>query len=766
MRRGRFGHRVMAVLFAMLALMSPTRGHATVVARCVAPARSSVDLSTGWRFRFGGDAASAIAEATDDSGWQAVSVPHTWNRLGEYSLTRSPGTDKRQGAGWYRLKLSLPAIAPGQRRILQFDGVGTIARLWVNGRPVGDHKGAFARFRFDITGQFRTGANLIVVEADNSKPAPGSPTQDVIPLGGDFLMYGGLYRGVSLITAPAAQIDLFDHGGPGVYAHTARIGAGRADIAVLTRLRNLRAGACRLSLVTTIVDARGRRVASAMAPVALDGGAIGERRQTLALRDPHLWQGRDDPYLYRIVSELRAGPAIVDRVVQPLGVRRFVFDPDRGFLLNGKPLRLIGASRHQDREGQGWALTPADHAEDMATMAEMGLNAVRQAHYQHAQDWNDAADRTGMAVWAELALVHEASLTNASPTPALIDNAKAQLVELIRQNFNHPSIITWSLGNEIDMAPAVAALGGKPSHPAQVRPLLSALHALAKREDPTRPTVYADCCEGTPLELAGAPKLTGVADLAAFNRYFGWYWGRPDEVGPALDRYHRAYPAKSILLSEYGGGGAFTQHTDNPAGGEVNSLGRPHPEEVQSWIHERHWAALKTRPYLGGAWIWVMFDYATTSREEGDAIDLNDKGLVGDDHKTRKDAFYFYKANLSKEPVLYLTGRRYVDRAYPVVDVRAYSNAAQADLSVNGRSIGSVACPDRICVWPGVALQAGRNQVVARGGRGAHAYRHGDMAGARSRGWAAYPGGHADRHDDADRHTFRFGQFLHRRGAA
>lgn len=677
-------------------------------------ARSSIDLSKDWRFRFGGDAAGVTTTDYDDSGWQAVSVPHTWNRLGEYTLTRSQNTNKQQGTGWYRLRISLSATSVGERRILQFDGVGAVAQVWVNGIHVGYHRGAFSRFRFDITDQLRSGDNVIVVSADNSKPASGSTTQDVIPLAGDFFIHGGLYRDVALITVASAQIDMFDHGGPGVYLRTPRISESDADVEVLTRLRNLQARSCRLSLVTTIFDASGAPVASDSAPVILAGQMSAEQRRTLRLTRPHLWQGRKDPYLYSVAVELREGDQLVDRVVQPLGVRQFAFDPDKGFQLNGEPLQLIGASRHQDRADRGWALTPADHVEDMAIMAEMGLNTVRHAHYQHAQEWSDAADRTGMVVWAELGLVHEVSLTNEAATAALADNARSQLIELIRQHYNHPSIVTWSIGNEIDMAAAVAALTKGVKQPARALPLLKALDSLAKQEDPTRPTVYADCCQATPLELNGAPVLTGITDLAAFNRYFGWYWGTPDGVGEALDDLHRAYRAKPILLSEFGAGGAFSQHTDNPEGGEVNSLGRPHPEEYQSWVHERTWAAIKARPYLAGAWIWLMFDYATSSREEGEAIDLNDKGLVSYDRKSRKDAFYFYKASLSSEPVLHITGRRYVDRAYPVVDVRAYSNAGQANLTVNGLPIGEVACPDRICVWPGVVLQKGRNEIVAR----------------------------------------------------
>jgi beta-galactosidase len=408
-------------------------------------------------------------------------------------------------------------------------------------------------------------------------------------------------------------------------------------------------------------------------------------------------------------------------VSETFGVRTFAFDAEQGFILNGKPMRLYGASRHQDWQGKGWALTPEDHATDMAIMAEMGVNTVRHAHYQHAQEWSDLADRTGMVVKAELPFVHQSAFDEGLPAPELIDNAREQLLELIRQNHNHPSIMLWSVGNEIDIGAAIMALmkGGKGA-PAKSRDMLIALDALARQEDPSRPTIYADCCEGTPSPLArpGAQVLNDVTQVIGLNRYFGWYYGEADGLGKAVADLHARYPDRAITVTEYGAGGAFTQHTDNPLGGPVHANGRPHPEEYQAFVHEQNWKSLASQNYLAATWIWNMFDFSSTAREEGEAFDLNDKGLVSHDRKTRKDAFYFYKAHWSQEPVLHLTGRRYVDRAYPVVDVRAYSNAESASLTVNGRTVGKAACADRICVWPTVRLDPGVNILAASAQRG------------------------------------------------
>jgi len=702
---------------AMPALGQAPQTTADARAEAASP-RRILSLAAGWRFRFGGDAAGVTDPAFDDSQWEPVAVPHSWNRMGEYQQTRSAGSNLEQGVGWYRLALAAPARARGQRQILQFDGVGAIAEVWVNGARIGSHEGGFSTFRFDVTDQLRPGAaNSIVVKADNSKPGPGSSAADVIPLGGDFFVHGGLYRGVSLMTVDAAQFDTRDFGGPGIYLTTPQVTDAAATVSLLARLRNAGTGRRALTMTTRVLDADGTIVARDSAPVALTTNGTLEVRRALTIARPRLWQGRADPYLYRVVAELVDGGRVVDRVEQPLGVRTFAFDPARGFILNGKPTRLHGASRHQDRQGKGWALGPQDHEEDMAIMAEMGVNTVRQAHYQHAQEWSDAADKTGMVVEAEVPFVHQSAFGEGLPTAALLANAKTQLTELIRQNYNHPSIMIWSVGNEIDIGAAIDALrqGGKGA-PAKSRDMLIAMNTLAKAEDPSRPTSYADCCDGTPSPLArpGAQKLNDVTDVIGLNRYFGWYYGKPGDAATTLAAMHARYPDRAITLTEYGAGGALSQHTDNPLGGPVNANGRPHPEEFQSWVHEETWKVLQKQEYLAASWIWNMFDFASNSREEGEAIDLNDKGLVSYDRTIRKDAFYFYKASWTDVPVLHLNGRRYADRAYPVMDVRAYSNAETASLSVNGREIGAVPCPDRICIWPAVALQPGENAVTAK----------------------------------------------------
>lgn len=690
-----------AALMLTSACMTPAPNDAQI-----APGRTIVELDKGWQFQFVGDRPQAANRT-----WQAVDLPHSWNRLGEYRVEPSGKGNNDRGIGWYRLSLSAERLAAGKRHFLQFDGVGNIADVWVNKIHVGRHAGAFSRFRFDVTDALQTvGSNLIEVRADNSKPAPGSTTEHVIPLLGDFFIHGGIYRGVSMVSVRPQHIDLLDHGGPGIYARTISITPGRADVQVTTRLRNFAAEPRTLTLTAEIAGADGSARARSSSRVRLGASSATTRVQRLTLPRPRLWNGREDPYLYSITVELREGGRLLDRVVEPFGIRSFSIDPERGFYLNGRHLPLHGVSRHQDWLDKGWAITRKDHARDMALIAEMGANTVRFAHYQHAKEWFEESDRAGMIVWAELPFVNKVSFGDMPASPALTANAREQLIELIRQNYNHPSVVTWGIGNEVDIDLAFGRLGPN----ADARPLLKDLHELARREDPDRPTVVADCCEDTPGDKAAyLPVLAGIADLIGYNRYFGWYYGKTDDLGPHLDALHAKHPAIPISVSEFGAGGALSQHTDNPTGGPINTSGRPHPEEFQSWWHEQTWPQLAKRQYLWGNWIWNMFDFSSDIRKEGDATDINDKGLVSFDRNEKKDAFFYYKAQWSSEPVVHITSRRYVDRAYPVADIRIYSNATAVDLALNGRLLGTVPCISRICAIKDVALASGENLITA-----------------------------------------------------
>ncbi len=687
--------------------------------------RSVVSLAQGWEFKRGGEVDPAQAAQAAGS-WEPVSVPHTWNRVGYYvpnpqtHLNRVETVDKYQGVGWYRMTFTPDAAFAGKRAWLQFDAASRTAEVWLNGQRIGEHKGGFSRFRLDATKAMRPGqANTLLVKVDNTQPAEGASTAEILPLAGDFFVHGGLYRPVSMIATNAVHVDMLDSGGSGIFATTKSIDATGAKVDVRVRIANDGARTQAVNAVVSLVDAGGKTVATQTRRISLRANAASETVQTLSVTAPHLWNGVDDPYLHRLVVEIAApSGAVLDRVDQAFGIREMHADAARGFVLNGKPLRLHGVGYHQDREGKGWAVSPADIEQDFAIMREMGVNTIRLTHYQHGQVIHDLADRYGMVLWDEIPLVSKWTQGEAmSAAPALRDDARQQLRELIRQNGNHASVFSWGIANEVDFGTSIPAfITAKSGIAPDPIPLLHELDALAKAEDPSRATALATCCERDLGPKSDVPITATAADLGGANRYFGWYYGAPGDLGPHLDELRAKRPSQPLSVTEYGAGGATTIHTDNPLGGKVDQRGRNQPEEYESHIHETAWATLSAKPYLWGTWLWNSFDFATTVRREGDAIDVNTKGLVTYDRAIRKDAYYFYKANWTATPTVHVNGRRYVDRAYPVADVRVYSNAPRTDLLVNGRVVGTLAaCPQMICAWSNVALAAGVNRVVARG---------------------------------------------------
>lgn len=715
--------------------MSPRNlfGSASFLAVLLAPlpapgqeARTVDLLSSGWRFQ-DGDVPGADAPDFADAGWQSVEVPHTWNRVGHYlhdlaGTNRASDIRKRQGVGWYRLHFAAPVGSAGQRHWLEFDAASRVAKVWLNGQYLGEHRGGFSRFRLDATKAMRTaGENVLVVRVDNSQPAAKGPTADVLPLTGDFFVHGGLYRPVRLIITAPLHVDMTDFGGPGIRATTTGATPAEAAIDLVVRVANDGARQAKASVRVALVDAAGVEAATVTLPASVASGKIAEAKGRLTLAKPHLWNGTADPYLYDLVTEIRgADGKVTDRIRQPYGVRTMAFDPDRGFILNGQPYRLRGVGYHQDRDGKGWAISRADVEEDVKTLREMGVNSIRLTHYQHGPDIHDLADRAGIVVWDEIPLVSAWTLGGKlDADPALVANARQQLTELVRQNQNHAATAMWSIANEVDFGNSLPIFltGGSGSKIPDPMPLLRELDAAAKALDPSRPTSLATCCEGRLFASdVSIPITAAAADLGGANRYFGWYYGQPQGLGPSLDALRTARPTQPLALTEYGAGGALTLHTDNVLGAPVDSRGRAQPEEYESWIHETALPQIEARPWLYATWLWNSFDFATTVRNEGDARDINTKGLIAYDHKTRKDAWYFYKANWNPEPMVHITGKRYANRAYPVTDVKVYSNAETTELLLNGRSLGKKsACPQMVCTWTAVSLDEGVNALVARG---------------------------------------------------
>jgi len=664
-------NRIKSLLLALLLLVG---GHAS-------GARQVTALDDSWRF-LRADAAGASATDFDDSAWAAVRLPHTWN-----GVDGEAGGAYYRGPGWYRRELQLPAT--NLRHFLQFDGAALRAEVWVNGQRAGHHDGGYAAFRIDITRWLRAGRNQIAVRVDNAT-AP-----HVAPLGGDFTVFGGLYRSVKLLAVPAAHFDLLDDGGPGVYVSATDVSAERAQLALRARVRNDGDAPRPLALNLKLRDAAGRVVAQGQQTVQAAPGATVVAEQPWTLTQPRLWQGPADPHLYTLTAELRDGAALLDTVTLPVGIRSVQLDPQRGLLLNGRPHAVHGVNLfHTGRPGQGLAVSDAQIDEDFRILGELGVTGLRFVHFQHPQRAYDNADRAGLLTWTEIPL--NSAMDEGEAFRA---NLAQQMRELVKQNQHHPSVFIWGVGNEVYR-----------SDDAVVK-LLADMTRLAHELDSTRVTAYAHCC--APDDHAMARQT----DAIGFNRYYGWYDGQFSDFGPWADRARAAVPARPMAVAEYGAGASVLHQQDPPV--RPKPTDRWHPDQYQALFHEAYWPQIAARPWLWGSFVWVGFDLASAGRNEGDRPGINDKGLVSYDRQQRKDAFLYYQAQWAAKPVLHIASRRATPRAAGPVQVKVYANGRSAVLNLNGVDLPAQAVQGGIARWDSVILRPGRNRLQARADNGA-----------------------------------------------
>jgi len=638
-------------------------------------ARVETPLNAGWLFHRGEVAGGEIA-SLDTTAWSSVTLPHTVN-----------GGDGESGAGyyrgpaWYRRVLVVKQQAAG-RAFLDFEGAALAADIYVNGKHLARHEGGFARFRVDATDALRPGPNMIAVRTDNSS------LPQVAPRGGDFTVFGGLYRPVSLIETGDVHFDLMDHGGPGFYGSLGTLGRRKASLNVRARLTNDSARAAELVVTAEARDRTGRTAGLARQRITVPPHATSEVTLPLGIANPHRWDGVRDPYLYRLVGRIEQGGAVADAVEVPLGIRRITFDSRRGFLLNGRPYALHGVAYfHPERPGVGTAVADDQVDQDMRILGALGVSGLRLVHFQHPQRVYDDADRMGLPLWTEIPL--NGAIGDGAEFRA---NVEEQKRELIRQNENHPSVVIWGTGNEVYATDP------------EVADTIRAVHRVAKAEDPSRPTAYAHCCQAD-----DDPKAM-ITDLIAFNRYMGWYTEEGSGIGAWADGYHRRYPSRPFLVSEYGAGASIRQQQVPPPLRNAPTSGW-HPEQAQTAYHISNWDKLKARPYLSGSFVWVAFDLASDGRREGDRPGINDKGLVTYDRQTLKDAYFWYQANWSHSPVLHLLDKRAGRRETPRVPVELVTNAPAATLIVNGKRIGTKKVLDHRALFPAIRLREGPNLI-------------------------------------------------------
>lgn len=624
---------------------------------CKAEAREVTPFNNGWEFKKGPFPTDAMQTAARwNADWEQVNVPHTWNADDMQKKTNS----FYAGVAYYRKHYVFPESLEGKRLFLRFEGVGACAEVYVNGYLVGTHKGAYSAFVCEIGSQVRLGEeNEIVVKSDNvARP-------DVIPVNHAlFGVYGGIYRPVWLIVTEPCNIVVNDCASPGVYITQKNVSKQSADVSVRVKLDNATLAPAALELENAIYTREGKLVKVHRQFFELTPQGVQNYVSDFKISHPHLWQGREDPYLYKVVSRLKQDGQVIDEVIQPLGLRKYEAVAGKGFFLNGKKYPMYGVTRHQDWWGMGSALTNREHDFDLEQIMEVGATTVRFAHYQQSDYIYSRCDTLGLIIWAEIPFVNRV-------TGQEWDNVHQQMRELIRQSFNHPSIYVWGIHNEV-------------YHPhGYTAALTQSVHDLCKLEDPDRYTVAVNG-----YGHAEHP-VNGNTDIQGMNRYFGWYEKKIQDIKPWIEKMAKEYPWQRLMLTEYGAD-ANIEHQTELLGDALNWGSDFYPETFQTKTHEYQWGVISQHPYILASYLWNMFDFAVPQWKRGGVDARNMKGLITFDRKIRKDAFYWYKANWSKEPVLYLTQRRNTERERRETSVTVYSNLGTPRVFLNGRELDGV----------------------------------------------------------------------------
>ncbi len=581
--------------------------------------RKFVNLNDNWIFTY------------HDGNKQTVNIPHTWNNIDG----QDGGNDYYRGTCTYNKTFEAPLFNENQCVYLQFKGVNASAKVYLNGNIIITHDGGYSTFRVDITDHIRE-TNDLTVEVDNSV------NDKVYPQKADFTFYGGIYRDVDLIILNKKHFDMDHYGGNGLMITPVVDGLnGKVNVKTWNN--------CEGDVSVSLLDADGCVVASGNGTDC-----------DITIENVHLWNGLDDPYLYSCKAVLSVDGNNVDEISAKFGVRSFRVDPKEGFFLNGKSYPLRGVCRHQDWKGIGNAITTEHHDTDMELIREVGANTIRLAHYQHDQYFYDLCDKYGMIVWAEIPYISE-------HMPNGRENTISQMKELIIQNYNHPSIITWGLSNEI----TISTKDNK-----DMLDNHRVLNDLCHEMDATRPTSLACYAVCGPFN-----KVAHLSDLVSWNLYLGWYVPGLFLNDLWIDFFHAKYPNRCLGYSEYGCEAMTNLHSSHPRRGDQT-------EEYQAIYHEYLLKCFEKRPFMWATHVWNMFDFAADARDQGGEPGMNHKGLVTFDRKIKKDSFYLYKAYWTKQPFVHICSQRYIDRNEKITKVKVYSNCDEVTLYANGKKVG------------------------------------------------------------------------------
>jgi len=652
-------------------------------------------INDGWKFTKGSPFEAQLT-GCDDSSWETVNIPHTWNDKDADDET--PGFYR--GPVWYRKQLFVDKSQEGRQAVIYFEGANQEVRFYLNGQFIGEHKGGYTRFCFDITPHLRYGQKNLFAIYVNNVYNPNIP-----PLSADFTFFGGIYRDVYLQFMNPVHIATNDYASSGVYIRTPEVNNSAASVEITTLLTNDMPQPAEIMVENIICDADGKEVKKTHAEVKL---AAGETKTDISKKikidSPRLWD-IDDPYRYMVYTRIldkRKG-TLLDEVVNPLGLRWFKFDSEKGFFLNGKGRKLIGTARHQDYFQKGNALRDELHVQDVLLLKEMGGNFLRVSHYPQDPVIMEMCDKLGIVTSVEIPVVNAVT-----ETEEFLHNSVEMAKEMVRQDFNRPSVMIWGYMNEIFLRRPYTEGKQLEDYYRFTEKVARALEATIREEDPSRYTMMA--YHNMPQYYEDA-HLTEIPMIQGWNLYQGWYEPDINEFQRLLDRAHKVYKGKVLMVTEYGPGVDPGVHSYQPERFDFS-------QEYGLVYHKHYLNEMMKRPFIAGSSLWNLNDFYSESRV--DAVPhVNNKGIVGL-NREKKDVYWFYKTALSRRPMLVIGNREWKSRGGVVntaqkeciQSVPVFSNAEEVELFVNNKSLGKKKIEDNYALFD-VPFVGGENLLEA-----------------------------------------------------
>jgi beta-galactosidase len=654
----------LALLPARLALAEPTVSLSQSVQP--APVRERINIDGDWRFALGDarDPASDFGYGTgyfffakagagdgpasvkfDDRAWRRLDLPHDWAVEAPFDpKARTDHGSKAVGPnfpandiGWYRKTLLVPESDRGRRIAVEFDGVFRDSIVWFNGHYIGEEHSGYSSFRYDLTDYVNYGGpNVLVVRVNVSTPE------------GWFYEGAGIYRHVWLTKTDTLHVAHW-----GTYV-SSKLDEADATVTARAKIQNDDVAPRTFVVEQEIFDTDGRSLARTTgASHELAPGAAAEYSDELRLKGPRLWSV-DTPYLHRLVTTVRENGVVRDRYETTFGVREIHWDPDTGFWLNGRNIKIKGTNNHQDHAGVGVALPDALQAYRIERLKAMGANAYRTAHNPPTPELLDAADRLGMLVLDEHRMM--------GTTPEISD----QLASMVERDRNHPSVVLWSVGNE-EWGIEWSEMGAR---------LTALMQAKVKALDPTRPSTVAS----SSADLNGSPT---TSEVAGFN-----YRSQHN-----VDAFHRAFPKTPTVMTEEGSTFATRGvYFDDFEHEHIAAYDRPQRPGNSSSIEEG-WRAVVERPWMSGMFIWTGFDYRGETTPFGWPAISSQFGML-DTTGLFKDSAYYLESWWSDAPMAHIVGHwTWPDQVDKAIPIWVYSNADEVELLLNGKSLGRKPMP-------------------------------------------------------------------------